>query len=296
VCLGALAGLPPVHAMPRQVTPPDCGDEQAALSFWRTVQDTAEPASETVDSLAMALVPCLASPNPELRDVIGYGLLTRWLRANALDVETRIQLTGDLLSGLASPHDSLMRSFSALVLSEILRADTNDSFLGDAQRKAIVDTTISRLVLEDDYRGLVAGLGWVHPVAHMADVLWRAALHPACDAATARAILQGVLAQIAPMATSYQFNEPDRLARPVAVIIGRELLPAPELVDWLRRLATRSDGRAWSSAFADPAGMRELGNSKAFARALSDQLAERSIDPVVADQLQALVRLFTQLV
>jgi hypothetical protein len=280
----------------------DCMDTNAALEYWRPVQADAQTADVPADALALELVSCLGSPNAELRDRIGYELFTFWLRGEKLSVETRRTLLKELSAQMSvqssnhSDSESLARSFSALILAEIMRADRNQPFLLDAERQKLLDRAIHSIQREDDFRGLDAKLGWVHPVAHMSDLLWRFALHPKTSAIQAEAILAGIRSKAAPTAVSYSFNESDRLARVVTTLVLTGKVETQKMASWIQSFETPKSMEKWSDAFASPQGMAELHNTKLFLRALSDQLDGADVDPAITEQLESLVRGFTQLI
>jgi len=277
---------------------PDCRDTDTAIAFWRPLRERAENPGQSVDELAVGLVSCLGSPDPELRDGIGYELFTYWLRGEKLSDDTRFRLLRSLSENLRNPapENTLSRSFSGLVLAELLRSDAQKPFLGDADRQSLLAVATGAMTAESDYRGLDPVVGWVHPVAHMADLLWRFALHPATTADQARALLDAVQGKVAPRDVTYSFNEGDRLARVVATVVQRELLPPAEIAAWLSRYAAPQTMDRWSDAFRSPTGMAELHDTKQFLRALSDQLAGADIATEIADVLGDLVQGFTQLI
>ncbi len=275
---------------------PDCGDNDAALAYWRPIAAQNTPAN--VDSLAVALLQCLSSPNAELRDEIAYGLMTTWLRSKSLSPERQLFLVQQLSTNLASrgTETSLQRSFSALILSELLRADALKAFMTDAQRDVLLHTSSAALSEEDDYRGWDETLGWVHPIAHMADVMWRFALHPALNETQAQEILQAVGNKAAVSEAFYHFNEGDRLARPITILLRREAASPEEFTEWLAQFETPKSTSSWGEAFGSREGLAELHNSKLFIRALADQLQGVDLPGVVQEKLAAVVALLTNLV
>jgi len=273
----------------------DCLDTEAALEYWRPVREQAAEDSMPADELAPELVPCLGSPDPELRDSIGYELFTYWLRQEQLSDQTRRGLL-ETLSTKLGDSNTLTRSFSALILAEIMRSDAAKPFMTPAERQALLDRAAGAISRETDYRGLEPDIGWVHPVAHMADLLWRFALHPATSPEQAEIVLGAVRSKVGPIETAYAFNEGDRLARVVATLARRELLDSVTLADWISSFQTPQSMGKWSDAFASPAGMAELHNTKQFMRALSDQLTGETMDAAVREKLDALVAGFTGLI
>ena len=276
----------------------DCLDTDAALAYWRPIREAAGTTDQPADSLALELVSCLGSPDKELRDRIGYELLTYWLRREKLSDEVRRRLLSELGSRLAdsSADAGLSRSFSALILSEIMRSDASSPFMRPEERQALLDSAVVAIDRETDFRGLDEEFGWVHPVAHMADLLWRFALHPETSPSQAHAVLEGVRSKVAPTAVAYSFNEGDRLARVVATVIRRELVPTEELAGWFRQFEMPRGMEKWTDAFMTPAGMAELHNTKQFLRALADQLDGAEVDASVIEALDGLVSVFTELI
>jgi len=280
----------------------DCLDTDAALGYWRPIREQARNSNDPADALALELLSCLGSANSELRDQIGYELLSAWLRGEQLNDETRAQLLGVLRGAIEYPPGDesgdkvLRRSFSALILAELMRSDAQSPFMSGTERDVLLDRAMTALEREDDFRGLDQELGWVHPVAHLSDLLWRFALHPGTSSAQAETILDSVKIKVAPAGAIYTFNEGDRLARIVATIIQKELIDPVILGEWLMTFAAPQAKDKWSAAFTSPEGMAELHNTKQFLRALSDQLAGVELDPQISDPLDALVQGFTRLI
>jgi len=280
----------------------DCLDTDVALDYWRPIREQARNSNDPADALALELVSCLGSPNKELRDQIGYELFSGWLRGEQLNDDTRVRLLKALRSAIENPPSDksgdkiLRRSFSALILAELMRSDAQKPFMSDAERDALLHSAMTALERENDFRGLEKKLGWVHPVAHLSDLLWRFALHPGTTPTQAEAILNSVKSKVAPEGAIYTFNEGDRLARIVATIISKELVDPALVGEWVMTFAAPQSDDKWSAAFASPKGMAELHNTKQFLRALSDQLAGVELDPQISDPLDALVQGFTKLI
>lgn len=287
-----------MHSASAQTPPPDCAPASTALAFWRPVRAAANTNEVNANALAPALAACLAAPDSELRDAIAYELFTYWLRNEQLTASSQTELLSALSANLtlSGNDNSLRRSFSALILSELLRADNINAFMTTEQRSRLLELAVETLEKETDYRGLVTGIGWVHPVAHLADVLWRFALRADLTPVQSRLILRGIYSQARTQATNYVFNEGDRLSRPVAVLLARGILPSTETVVWLRQFDSPQDGESWFDAFSCAAGLMELHNAKLFIRALSDQLGYEDINDEVRAELNRLVEILTAVV
>lgn len=276
----------------------NCLNTSEALAYWRPIRETPKALTSSADTLALELVSCLGSPDPELRDQIGYELYVEWLRNDRLTDTTRHDLLTELGLRMRQPGNdsSLSRSFSALILAELMRADANNEFMSAEQRQDLLNDATEALQREQDFRGLIADIGWVHPVAHLSDLLWRFALHPETTPVQADLLLTAVRIKVAPTTTSYAFNESDRLARVVSTLIRRQLLDVDITAAWIESFSAPSTMEKWSDAFRTPAGMAELHNTKLFLRALSDQLATADVVDAIKEPLAALVQGFTDLI
>ncbi len=293
----SLALIFAVSPAPTYAVDNNCLDEEDTLAYWHDIREQATTAELAADALALELVSCLGSENPELRDRIGFELLTYWLRQEKLSNDTRKALLTELTARLGDTKDDavLSRSFSALVLSEVLRSDSIEPFMTGPERDVLLNATIVALAHETDFRGLDAVIGWVHPVAHMSDILWRFALHPDTTAEQARVLLDAVRSKVAPVSAAYSFGESDRLSRVVVTVIQRDLVGAETVADWVRQFETPQSMEKWSEAYQSPQGMTELHNTRQFLRALSDQLQGVEVDPLITGPLTELVKGFTQL-
>ncbi len=277
---------------------PPCSDTDTALEYWRPIKVDLPDSVTDADVLALDLVACLGSKNSELRDGIAYESLTYWLRNDALSRNSKLSLLTNLTSNLidARMETSLVRSFSALILAELLRADAQESFMSDVQRDHLLAVTVKGLEKEREFRGLVDDIGWIHPIAHLSDILWRFALHPQTNSDQIDQILESVATKVAPPKASYHFNESDRLARVISTVIRQSNISDEKMANWLTQFETPKSMEKWSHAFQTPAGMAELHNTKQFLRALSDQLTTAEVGEATNKYLTSLVQGFTQLI
>jgi Protein of unknown function (DUF2785) len=283
VTLAALANTADADAI--------CQNDAETQARWQAVY--AAPNGGEPNELALELVACLASPNPQLRDRFAYQLLTYWLRGEVLTFETvdhlraRIQPWLMVGSGETNSDSAYGRAFAALVLSEVVRYDSIHASFDTDVLAGLLNDGIAMLVAERDFRGLDPTSGWIHTIAHGSDLLWRFASHPAVDVVQQRAILDGIAAIVAPSGNHpYVFNEFDRMARVVAAILQRDVLGSDALVAWVDQFASPRHMSSWSDAFASPAGMAELHNTKNFLRALL-AVAGAEEDTAVVDSIEA---------
>lgn len=244
--LSALCASQSVAAM----CPPP-GRTEASLASLKAA-DFDMPDAATREALAFALVDCLASTEPALRDGIAYEGLQRWLRAKAFAPETLRALRARLFARLDAPDpDGVARPFAALVLSELARTDRIDPWMRPEEREAMVARAAAHLESVDDYRGYDADIGWRHGVAHGADWAMQLALNPALTRAQLDRLREAIAAQAVPAAGhAYVFGESERLAQPLLFIAKRDLHDEAEWSAWFAMLSTRlgDPALAWRDA------------------------------------------------
>ncbi len=237
------------------------------------------PAGRSLDEATAELVELLGHPNPRWREDIAYPLLTTWISKGVYD---------DLLAGLGDGivpglryglgHDGdvsvLRRSYSALLLAEIIGHDNNAHLMTADSVLDWGDHATAWYIREQDHRGWIPESGWANAIAHGADLL----------AALARSrhfgrleltVLLDVIADrvLAPTAYIWRHGEDDRLAFAVMTLLHRNALDPSIVEPWLARLGdgirpprTRGHVEAeWPSP--------SVRNTSSFLRALHLQLA-----------------------
>jgi hypothetical protein len=220
------------------------------------------------EELALALLPCLADPDPQLRDGIAFEALSFWLRQKEMSVDAQRSIFRHLLKQVEVPiadANGFAVPFAVLVLAEIARADRVTPFLDDSERNAFVNTATRYVRGVHDYRGFVEGQGWRHGVAHGADLLMQLALNPAIGKAQLESLVDAALSQVAPAAGHfYIYGESERLARPILVAARRGLIDADWWRQALKPLGAPHPFAAWDEAFGSQAGLARLHDTKAF--------------------------------
>lgn len=150
-------------------------------TFWTQLAENEyqiPPGHDLLD-LTEELLGYLGSPDSQLRDEIAYRTFYQWINKQEIyDPEIlrsmRDILIDNLFVGLRQSHNDeavLLRSFSALVLSLIIYYDNQKPFLEQEEFDELLDAVLRYFEAEHDLRGYDNQLGWVHAVAHTADLL-----------------------------------------------------------------------------------------------------------------------------
>jgi hypothetical protein len=250
VALGLLLALPaaaepPVHDRP----------------FWMALaaKDFAVPEGESAGALALEAADLLASPDPALRDGVGYEALARWIYRDGLvptaDLERlRLRLQTGLKKGLGegATDAAYGRSFSAIGLAIVAAADLKKPWLSQEGYDDLLAASSAYLGAEKDLRGFVPGGGWVHATAHTADVLKFLARNPKLGAAGQARIVEAVAARLRTAGVVFAWGEDERLALALLSLTRRKDFDPKPLEAWLAALAAENTALWKNGAAIDP--------------------------------------------
>lgn len=140
-----------------------------------------------LDDLIERMLENIGSTDSELRDSLIYNSFGKLILEDYLTIEQMNYILEVCLRNLflnigQKEDDSVFtRSFSALVIVLVLKKDRERRFLTDDTLKKTIEDSINYLKLEEDIRGYVFGKGWAHSIAHGADLLTEAIIHPNFD-------------------------------------------------------------------------------------------------------------------
>jgi len=222
-------------------------------AFWRGIAEHHYdvPNGESASALAHGLSSLLASPDPELRDDLGYSILARWIgRPNILQPDDLRTLADEWAANLkdgigeSGTNSVLKRSFSALCLSLLAEREAKIPFLGASRYHQLVADAISYLQAERDLRGYDAKLGWIHATAHTSDLLQALAASPMLTSDEESAILNAVEIRLASAPDVYRQGEQDRIAQAVLAVVRRADFATDSFEIWLTRMQA-ADKQVW---------------------------------------------------
>lgn len=223
--------------------------------------------SEKIDQFALDMLGCLASPNSDIRDGLGYMVYSKWLRGGQLSVDSVAKLHTQLSADIQTKKNDSQKvylPFAVLVYAEVIRVDRVKPYLTDQQ----LDDTVSlvALLLQDinDYRGFESNIGWRHLVAHSADAALQLVLNKRLTKAHHDKLLDGLFSQVSPKQHSYTFGESKRLVLPILYswMAGKHQLP-----EWQTRLDGVIDPAPfanWGEVFNSEAGLHKQHNTRLF--------------------------------
>lgn len=185
------------------------------------------------------LMGMLSSEDPEVRDTQAYSTLAHWTRAGHFDTVLR-ELGDEAAYGLSN-ESVLVRSFSALVLSEAIRRDRLAAVLPEHIVAIWMECWMRWYPNEPDVRSFEEDVGWIHSVAHGADVARELALHAIMSNDELRHLMENLTERLKSLPIHLNQTEDDRLALAILAVFSREDYEPEDVEEWAgtyRRLWT----------------------------------------------------------
>ena len=191
---------------------------------WSAVQadDFTIPVGHRLGELIAELSEMLRSPKPEIRDSLAYSTLAAWIIRGKLPRDRQTDL-GDQMAERFTDAAVQARTFAPLILACL------------ADRDVVEDGWVIAFErwypTEADLRGYDSSLGWLHAVAHGADLLGELGMTPTVDP---QRMLQLAAARLtAPTDYVWRDQEDDRLGYAIAQTLTRDDLGPAEGTVWL---------------------------------------------------------------
>jgi len=263
-------------------------------SFWRVIanDENALPQGEWVAELTPELLGWLGSTDPELRDEFAYRILAAWIErgqygADQLRTMAK-QMTANLEAGLGERGtDSVyLRTYSVLILMEIVAFDNANPFLDQADLDGFLEAALSYLPRERDLRSWVPGPGWANAIGHTADLLIMLARSPHLGVTELQRVLDAIADRLlTPAPVVFVHHEDERLAYATLNVLRRNLIDRTWLVAWLDRFTAAPGQESWRSAYASEAESAARANVTAFLRSLYSQLILTESPPPDAQRI-----------
>ena len=271
--------------------------------FWLSIarNDYAIPAGHTLNELTNILFGYLGSTDPELRDDIAYTVYANWLKREMFSRDEVRGHVDELLSNLDKgigdiESDSIfLRTFSVLLLAEIVHNDNKKSLLEKELIQTILAKGVWYLNAEKDPRGHIPVTGWAHSLAHTADLMLVLGKNRQTGKDDLEKILQAIAKKLIHSTNwVYIHGEDDRLANAVLMILQRDLVMTEFLKSWLKSFTEPE--RSWNGAYMEEGQAKAFHNSRNFLRSLfinilasNDLPGKDELETLVGEAVTALV-------
>lgn len=199
------------------------------MTDWTTIRanDFALPDDSDVAELVAELVEMLASPDPEVRDETAFPALATWVDGGVVP-DDQVRPLGDAMARRFEDDRVQARTFAPLILAVVVARR-------DVLEPGWVDAFERWYAAETDVRGHDPELGWLHAVAHGADLLGELGLRS--EVSARRMLDLAATRLLAPVDAVWHDQEHDRLAHAIACVLTRPDLTREDAEGWLDPLA-----------------------------------------------------------
>jgi hypothetical protein len=182
------------------------------------------------------LIDLLASPDPHLRDEVAYSQLA--IRIASGTEDRHLREIGDRLILQLNDEAIQTRTFSALVVGCIIERSTHSGQLNRETLLRWLKSFSHWYRAEADLRGWDEELGWLHAVAHGADLIATFAQAPELREEDLVTLLALVAARLlTPTTWVFKEQEEERLGRAAAIVLLRSELTRSSATAWLEPVA-----------------------------------------------------------
>jgi hypothetical protein len=190
------------------------------------------PTGHALPGLVDELLDGLCSPDPALRDEQAYPVLAAWIMAGHLDGQ--LASLGEQVTGLLAHPQIQARTFAALILAVLVHRDTAAAVLDAQSLPRWTDRFAHWWLAETDLRGWDDQLGWLHAMAHGADVIGELGLSPRLGGDDLARLLDLTGTRLlTPTGYVFAHQEDDRTALALATVLARPELTAAAATGWL---------------------------------------------------------------
>lgn len=201
----------------------------------------------------------LHSTDSDLRDDLGYTILSKWLiefkLLNGSELMTLLKQTVSeqmlfYKVGMPQSDHVFLRSFSALLVALILYRDNQEHFIGRQEYTELLRQLNHYCKLENDYRSFVEGKGWAHAPAHISDALDECAQNRFVGQSECFAIWKSLLTMLRNAPTVFDAEEDERMATSVVSMVTAKKITVSILIQWLREVNVQKPNQSvHASAF-----------------------------------------------
>ena len=251
--------------------------------FWVSIaeNDYKIPEGYTLEKLTKTLFGYLGSTDPELRDDIAYIVYANFLKRELYSSDEIRSHTNELLAymersiGETESDSVFLRTFSVLLLAEIVHNDNKKPLLDKDLIQSILAKGLWYLEAEKDPRGHIPVKGWAHALAHTADLMLVLGRNRHTGMEDLGKILQAISNKLVQSSIwVYIHGEDERLANAVMAIFKRNLVSIEFMQNWLKSFIEPE--KSWSGAYVDEGQAKAFHNVRNFLRSV--WIAVRSSD------------------
>ncbi|GEM_PF-606181 len=249
---------------------------------------------EKVDKLKLTyeLLENIGEKDSHLRDDIIYPCLAHLLHDNHLDKQELIKITKNLISDQYLTYDmdnkleysALKRSFTSLQLVIIIHVHNRDNIFSKAFIKEIFDSIIDYYSNEKDLRGYDPSVGWIHSIAHAADMFSQLAKCLELEEKDFESMLKVISEKFKINSYSYVSDEDERTVNAIFNLLERDIVSKDFMKEWVNKLGDYDKPNKYPEAY------RITGNVKSLLRSLYFRVLDNEKYEYLANEVKKVLK------
>ncbi|WP_083392286.1 DUF2785 domain-containing protein [Bacillus sp. MUM 13] len=182
-------------------------------------------------SVLKSMLEHIGSTDSELRDQLIYTSFYKLIiESNQIETQLLTELLDTcmdelMFKGIGEKETDTVftRAFTTILVALILYRDNQENFLSSSKVKRIKEELMKYIYLEKDLRGYVAGKGWAHSIAHVADTFEVLVKNPKLDKEDYPEILRVLWSKVLISSSVYVHDEDERLLIPILEMLEKGL-------------------------------------------------------------------------
>ena len=201
---------------------------------------------ENINKLELTheLMEDIGNLDKHLRDDIIYPCLARLLHDNHLAKDELVKIAEELISDNYLTFDmdnkikysTLKRSFTGLQLVILIYVHNRDGIFEEKFVKKIFRSIIEYYKNEKDLRGYEKKVGFIHSIAHSADMFAQLVKCKELDSTDFESMLEAIIDKFKIDSYTYVSDEDERTVSAIFNLLERDILSKEFLISWLNRL------------------------------------------------------------
>ncbi|TGA97681.1 DUF2785 domain-containing protein [Sporolactobacillus shoreae] len=240
----------------------------------------------------------LSSPDGELRDALGYTILSKWLveehllNGRQLKEILKQAVSEDMLYfkiGKSESDSVFLRSFSSLLIALILFRDNQEKFLNKNEFQENMNQLTHYCELEKDYRSFVVEKGWAHAPAHISDALDECVRSRFAGFNECQALWGSLQTMLRNAPNVFDAEEDERFAIPVLAMVELKKVTLADLFGWLEKVDIQDPEDIPVYSAVNRVNLTKRVNMKHFIRCLYMRMKEKSL--LGKEQVEQLIQL-----
>lgn len=195
--------------------------------------------------LANQLILEIGNPDSHLRDEVIYPNLAHLLHDHHFTNDQLITITNRLISKdclfydleQKIPYSTLTRTFTSLQLTILVFVHNRDSIYDNSYLKDLFNRYLDYYQKETDLRGYEKEVGWIHSIAHGADVFTQFAKCKELGKKEYERMFQAITQKFQVDHYSYVSDEDERTVHAIVNVLDRTILSHEFLLSWVEAFA-----------------------------------------------------------